>query len=549
MCNRRRAATRGARLLAVVTSLGTVLGLAPVARADFAGGGASKSDCYVVFEGFEITTGKNKSQCIDGDPCDTDRACNDSCTFSVTACTNGTVPGCTAANVTAITFKKATIATPTLPTSESVCGAASDVVVPVRVKGSKKKVGKLKVKAKALSDGKPKADKDAFTLLCAPRVGECPPPPSTTTTTLPGACCGLPSDVGTTASFLSFATAAGTGDCGDIMEFNGMAFATNPDVTCGGLYFGGGSNAVPLPSLVPDMGLAISKIASCDAATNVATVTGATQLETGSARNCTEAGCFFGAPLAVPNSNTTPTSTCVLNQIASNVSGTVNCTTGESDITAPLSSIIYLTGDSATDAGDSIDGIQPCPLCSGGTCIGGPNNGMACTPGTTALNAAYPTSHDCPPDPMFDIGTLPIGFGLSTGTLTWTAQPSGSQARVFSGFCRDQDGTGAFEQPANKCFENGAAVGTGCTGTFEACEQRNQGAFGPAGGSVRTITVTGATSGTSLSAGPQPGTLVSIFSIPPTFNATVDSAGDLPGPGAVALPGTAALCADATACP
>jgi len=36
-------------------------------------------------------------------------------------------------------------------------------------------------------------------------------------------------------------------------------------------------------------------------------------------------------------------------------------------------------------------------------------------------------------------------------------------------------------------------------------------------------------------------TLVSRFCIPPTFNPTVDSAGDLPAPGAVALPGTAQL--------
>jgi len=36
-------------------------------------------------------------------------------------------------------------------------------------------------------------------------------------------------------------------------------------------------------------------------------------------------------------------------------------------------------------------------------------------------------------------------------------------------------------------------------------------------------------------------TLVSIFCIQPTFNATVDAAGDLPGPGAVSLPGTAQL--------
>jgi hypothetical protein len=36
---------------------------------------------------------------------------------------------------------------------------------------------------------------------------------------------------------------------------------------------------------------------------------------------------------------------------------------------------------------------------------------------------------------------------------------------------------------------------------------------------------------------PAPATLVSVFSIAPTFDPTVDAAGDLPGPGMLALPG------------
>jgi len=35
--------------------------------------------------------------------------------------------------------------------------------------------------------------------------------------------------------------------------------------------------------------------------------------------------------------------------------------------------------------------------------------------------------------------------------------------------------------------------------------------------------------------------LVSVFCIPPSYNATVDSVGDLPSPGAVALPGMAQI--------
>jgi hypothetical protein len=207
----------------------------------------------------------------------------------------------------------------------------------------------------------------------------------------------------------------------------------------------------------------------------------------------------------------------------------------------------------------TIPGIQPCPICSASTCIGGPNNGMACTAGTTALNASYPTSHDCPPDPMFNIGTLPVAFSLSTGTLTWSGTTATNdtggtfsvQNRVFSGFCRDTDSSGAFQgstaATAVQCWENGMAVGAPCSGTFESCEQRTNGAFGPAGGANRTIRAIG--NAMSLSGGSATATLVSLFSIRPTFDPTVDSAGDLPGPGAVALPGTAFLCNNAMCTP
>lgn len=550
-------ATLGARLLAVLSSFGAVAMLAPAASADFNGGGKAKSDCYVVYEGLEITKGANKSECTDGDPaCDTDGQCQGTCSFGITACFNDpNVAGCTPSNVTAVTVNGASLVLPTLPTSENVCGDRSIVAVPLKQGKKGPKKGKLKVKVSATSVSKPTKDKDVFTLFCLPREGDCPPQ-GTTTTTIPGggACCGLPEDPMTTASFLGFATTAGTGTCGAFLSNTG----SNP-INCGGLYFGGGGNAVPLPVSVPDQGNAVSKITSCSGSS--ATVGAATSVETGNLRTCTDSGCLFGAPLSVPNPGSTPTSTCVLNQISGGVSGTVDCTTGASTLSAPLSSIIYLTGDTATDPTSSIAGIQPCPLCSGGTCIGGPNGGAACVAGTTTLNAAYPTSHDCPPDPMFDIGTLPVAFSLSTGTVSWTGTLATNDndgtatpimPRVFSGFCRDGDGTGAFlgttAATAQKCWENGMAVGAACVQPFETCQQRSQGAFGPSGGANSTITVVGVASG-NLSAGPGSGTLASVFGIPPTFNSTVDAAGDLPGPGAVALPGTARLCANAMTCP
>jgi hypothetical protein len=371
---------------------------------------------------------------------------------------------------------------------------------------------------------------------------------SSTTSSTAALCCNGETN-------LKFLTANAPGDCGDIIDQNGM-LVTN--IQCAGLYTGGGGNSVPLPFAVPDLGESITAISNC--MTNVATVGPVTSAQTGSNRNCSAAGCLFGAPLAVPNPGSTPTSVCVTNALSQAPAGTVNCATGETSLSAPLSSFLYLTGDTATDPMSTISGIQPCPICSTGTCIGGPNNGMSCTNGTSAtgLGAAYPTSHDCPPDPMFNIGTLPVAFSLTTGTLTWTGTPAtndtGStvsvQNRVFSGFCRDADATGAFAgtTPANAqlCWENGMAVGAACNGTFESCEQRNNGAFGPAGGANRTIRAIG--NGMSLASGTAPATLVSVFTIRPTFDPTVDSAGDLPGPGAVALPGNATLCSDPMAC-
>jgi hypothetical protein len=376
---------------------------------------------------------------------------------------------------------------------------------------------------------------------------------STTSTTLPGGgCCNG-------ASFIRVETIDAAGDCGDIIDQTGMVVN---NIACAGLFTGGGGNSVPLPFSVPDQGIAISAIDGCTGQT--ATLGGSTSAETGSNRNCTSTGCLFGAPLAVPNPGSTPTSVCVLNAASADVTGTAVCDTGATTVNLPLASVIFLTGDTATDPTSTIAGIQPCPLCSGGSCIGGPNNGDPCTPGTSTLggNAAYPTSHDCPPDPMFSIGSLPIAFSLTSGTVSWSGTTATNdtggtfsvQNRVFSGFCRDvggTGGTGAFEgtspATAHLCWENGMAQNAACAEPFESCEQRTNGAFGPAGGSNRTIIAIG--NGSSILGGPTLGTLVSIFSIPPTFDPTVDSAGDLPGPGAVALPGTATLCSDAMTCP
>jgi hypothetical protein len=307
------------------------------------------------------------------------------------------------------------------------------------------------------------------------------------------------------------------------------------NLNCGGLYVGGGLNSVP-PAIIPDLGQSITNVTACNADTGALTLAGATSGQSGSVFNCSVPGCFFGAPLPITNPGSPPTSTCVINTVSTAASGTGNCITGDAQISIPLNSQIYLTGDLLPGT----PGIQPCPLCTGGTCQGGPNDTLECEPDTTALDPSYPTSHDCPPEPATDIGGLPIGFNLTSGTTTRTAVASGTQARVFCGFCRDQSalGTGQFENPARACTSN-----AGCTNAdFPDCEQRDNGAFGPpTGGSAKTIVGNGSPSGDLRDGEAHGAKLVSIFCIPPTFNATVDAAADLPGPGFAALQGEAPL--------
>lgn len=126
---------------------------------------------------------------------------------------------------------------------------------------------------------------------------------------------------------------------------------------------------------------------------------------------------------------------------------------------------------------------------------------------------------------------------LSTGTISKTATDLTDQVNVFCGFCKNKI-TGAFRSPATPCTAT-----TNCSSFvgFTSCGQRTSGAF-TANDVARTIVETGSPTGTLTTGGSaQAVKLVSIFCIPPTYNLIVDSAADLPGPGAVALPGTLQL--------
>jgi hypothetical protein len=523
---------------------------------------------------------------------------------------------CTApASLTALTVNAmGGVIIPSPAPSAPGCGDTVDAVV--ALKGGKQKPGKLIVKATAQQTSKPKKDKDQFQLICKKREGACPTTTTSTTTTstLPAVCgdgtvgagetcdppcgtggCGAGQICDGTCNCVAqvacdcgapdpmqalFRTTDGTGLCGEVVDNNGMSLTVNappndtPGLNCSGLYFGGRGNAVPLPNSVPNNGMSIANV--CCSGTSLFAV-GATAEETGSNRNCTSTGCLFGSPLPVINPVNPGTSTCVINRLASPATGDGDCRAGSTTLEAPLLSEIFLAGDSlfncligdTTPPGEQCGsdaecgpgglcptGIQPCPVCRGvpgsEVCFGGPNNGMACVPETTTPGEGYPTSHDCPPNPANTIGSIPISFTLSTGTVERTAKALGTP-RVFCGFCRD---VGTEEDPGTLCFEGNTRssqcpqpVGVthpcdsndDCQEPYEKCEQNQPGAFAPGGGTAQTIRVFGTPAGDVTDRLEHAATLASVFCIPPTFDPIIDSAANLPGPGAVSLPGSSQI--------
>jgi hypothetical protein len=377
------------------------------------------------------------------------------------------------------------------------------------------------------------------------------PPPATCGASAPCACGA------STPQLATFTNGVGSGSCGSV-----TGGTVNNNIACGGLYFGGGLDAVPLPVVVPDFAQPTKfGIDACSGSS--LTVAGTTAAEAGSDRQCTTAGCFFGPPLPVPNAGSTPTSTCLYNVVGSAAQGTLACDTGAASITLPLLTGVFLTGDLlpnrcqggsnpggrctvANQATDCPGGgtcqadpdVQPCPICNPVTniCNGGMDNGNACTPGSTqSVTGVFPTSHDCRVSTVVKLGDLDVRLGLTTGTSSDTAGPSGTQQRVFCGFCRDADGTGAFQGPPAVSCQSDAD----CAQPSEACEQRDQGAFG--NGLATVISASGSASAGLGDFLGHPTTLVSVFCIPPVFNGIIDGQADLPGPGAITLPGSLQL--------
>ena len=320
---------------------------------------------------------------------------------------------------------------------------------------------------------------------------------------------------------LVLTTRTAASSCGDALDGSG---ASARSLDCGGLFLGGGDATVQQPIPVPP-GIETAFGVTCSG--NQFTLGQTAPENAGGPNRCTAAGCHFGPPLAAPNTLSAQFSACIVSTISRAVGGKAECDTGRVEAAVPLTAAVYLTGE---DQAPGEPGLQACPVCIDGRCRGGANPGGACT----AYAPGILTSFDCLPAGQ-PLDEVPLELSFSTDTITWTAVPSGTQTRVFCGFCRDADATLRFADPPVPCF-GGNRVTAACVAPNESCEQRQQGAFGPNGGGVATINVQGAAAGPLVVGTAADATLASVFCVPPVADDLVNNNVSLPGPAALTLP-------------
>lgn len=107
---------------------------------------------------------------------------------------------------------------------------------------------------------------------------------------------------------------------------------------------------------------------------------------------------YFGPPLPLSAAGTP---TCVVNKIGTELSGTANLATGESDTSVDNVAMVY------TGLGQN----RPCPTCESGACNGGARNGLACT--VDGVSEVFgETSYDCPPAAAGNISGSGLKIGL-----------------------------------------------------------------------------------------------------------------------------------------
>ena len=256
-------------------------------------------------------------------------------------------------------------------------------------------------------------------------------------------------------------------------------------------------------------------------------------------------GQYFGSPLPLIAADVP---TCVLNEFRDDIRvDNFNLETGEIDMTILLTSRVH----------QGVSTSFPCPVCNAperigasGTCRFGPDEGKRCTVG--GLTNFGPTSADCKPNPVDNIGNLRIDLPLTTSTKT-------QDGRAFQCLPQSAGGSGGRCPCENQLKQNDCA--SACNegmcpsglspGVDQVCcrDEANgrRGCFAANEDVTRSgvPAIPYADANAQTGAWPDPtypktalgGALATPFCIPATTDNVVNSVAGLAGPGALILPG------------
>jgi len=131
--------------------------------------------------------------------------------------------------------------------------------------------------------------------------------------------------------------------------------------------------------------------------------------------------------------------------------------------------------------------------CVAGLCSAGERAGLACSGGVGSAG----TTVECPPSLARFVGRLPVALSPLTTAPTQLTSATGD-------FCPGQPIPGAFGAPASAIHEAGAPLLQELSNVFAT-------------------------------------TVAGVFCVPSTGNGLIDLVADVPGPGAVSVPGMAAV--------
>ena len=163
---------------------------------------------------------------------------------------------------------------------------------------------------------------------------------------------------------------------------------------------------------------------------------------------------FFGASRPVTAGGVP---VCLVTELVPMLTGTADLATGDATLALPMILHMY--------SGISVS--EPCPVCTGGVCVGGARAGSACT--VDGIRAHFgDVSFDCPPSPSAEVVDQRLSVAFGTGTQTRTlseASPSCRAAGFIALKCQCDTCDDASATPCRSNADCLVAGGTVCGGT------------------------------------------------------------------------------------